>query len=301
MKATICIRKALIACAPLVVCFVIAGDSGINYQGELRNADNQPISDGEYKIRFRIYPSAENSNPLWEATENAVQTSNGSFNVEIGADDPAFHQAISNSEAPHLGIKVGTNPEIQPKQKFTAAPIAIQSHRVKEWAIGSIQMSLLTEEQFITIAGDHWVLADGRSVNGSQWHAVTGKSVVPDLRSRFIRMAKTSSKVGILENDSTAANGLAVAVNTSGGSKNTATTGAHSHAQYVTANAGTSAIRRDWSGDGNSSRYPQGLNTGSAGDHKHSVNIDHAHSTAITGDVETRPSNISVNYFLKIN
>lgn len=39
----------------------------------------------------------------------------------------------------------------------------------------------------------------------------------------------------------------------------------HSHAQYVTANNGSEAIRRDYSSDGACASYPQGLNTGATG------------------------------------
>ena len=39
----------------------------------------------------------------------------------------------------------------------------------------------------------------------------------------------------------------------------------HSHAQYVTANSSGSAARRDWTGDGSSTAYAQGVNTGATG------------------------------------
>ena len=39
----------------------------------------------------------------------------------------------------------------------------------------------------------------------------------------------------------------------------------HSHPQYVTANNGSEATRRDHASDGSSSRFPQGTNTGNAG------------------------------------
>nr|DAQ47247.1 MAG TPA: Baseplate wedge protein [Caudoviricetes sp.] len=39
----------------------------------------------------------------------------------------------------------------------------------------------------------------------------------------------------------------------------------HSHPQYVTANSGSEAIRRDYASDGGSARFPQGANTGNAG------------------------------------
>lgn len=39
----------------------------------------------------------------------------------------------------------------------------------------------------------------------------------------------------------------------------------HSHPQYVTANDGNQAIRRDFGSDANCNTYPQGCNTGSTG------------------------------------
>ena len=39
----------------------------------------------------------------------------------------------------------------------------------------------------------------------------------------------------------------------------------HSHRQYVTANSGGSAIRRDYASDGNGGVYDQGINTGGSG------------------------------------
>ncbi|MFA9493188.1 DUF859 family phage minor structural protein [Streptococcus sp. E17BB] len=39
----------------------------------------------------------------------------------------------------------------------------------------------------------------------------------------------------------------------------------HSHGQYVSANSGNQAIRRDWTSDGGSTAYPQGVNTGNTG------------------------------------
>lgn len=47
----------------------------------------------------------------------------------------------------------------------------------------------------------------------------------------------------------------------------------HSHAQYISANNGNSAVRRDYSDDGNAALYPQGCNTGNAGNGKPHNNI----------------------------
>lgn len=54
-------------------------------------------------------------------------------------------------------------------------------------AIGSIEASDLTEAQYQAIRGVGYVVADGRNVSGSAYHALTGNATIPDLRDRFLR------------------------------------------------------------------------------------------------------------------
>lgn len=53
--------------------------------------------------------------------------------------------------------------------------------------VGSVQEALLTETQFQSIRGVGWVLADGRNVAGSQFHTITGLTVIPDYRGVHAR------------------------------------------------------------------------------------------------------------------
>ena len=53
--------------------------------------------------------------------------------------------------------------------------------------IGEIRSAMLTESQFQTLNGTGWVLADGRSVAGSEYQTITGSSTIPDLRGMFLR------------------------------------------------------------------------------------------------------------------
>lgn len=55
------------------------------------------------------------------------------------------------------------------------------------YAIGSYCQSMLDETQFQAIKGSGWVLADGRSVTGSQYETITGNSNIPDARGCAIR------------------------------------------------------------------------------------------------------------------
>lgn len=54
-------------------------------------------------------------------------------------------------------------------------------------AIGAIQSALLTEAQFQAQFGSGWILADGRSVLGSKYETITGRSSIPDLRGVVLR------------------------------------------------------------------------------------------------------------------
>ena len=47
----------------------------------------------------------------------------------------------------------------------------------------------------------------------------------------------------------------------------------HSHRQYVSANNGNDSIRRDWSSDGASKAYDQGMETGRAGGNRPHNNL----------------------------
>jgi hypothetical protein len=54
-------------------------------------------------------------------------------------------------------------------------------------AIGSVELSLLTETQFQAQKGDGWVLMDGRSVVGSGYATAFSLTNIPDFRGLFIR------------------------------------------------------------------------------------------------------------------
>lgn len=53
--------------------------------------------------------------------------------------------------------------------------------------IGSVIYSMLTEEQFQGQTSEGWVLADGRDCSTSDYALLTGNTTVPDLRYVFIR------------------------------------------------------------------------------------------------------------------
>ena len=166
--------------------------------------------------------------------------------------------------------------------------------------VGDIKQSVLTEPQFKSLLDAteqlKWVLADGRDVTGSKYAQLTSKNTVPDLRGAFLRMAgqnagNTSWNGGTLnawQEDSTARPKTAFTTDSSGN---------HSHS--FQRNAGV------FSGDtryGDATFSPiNAAGGGSAVNNGINGAGNHAHTVTGGGDIETRPKNYGINFFIKVN
>ncbi|PIR71598.1 MAG: hypothetical protein COU43_01745, partial [Candidatus Nealsonbacteria bacterium CG10_big_fil_rev_8_21_14_0_10_37_25] len=85
----------------------------ILYQGQLSDSEGNPIADGKYNIRFRIYDEEEWGNILWQEEYtfyNAISVKEGQFKIILGRENPIN---LNLDEAPFwLGISIGlTAPE----------------------------------------------------------------------------------------------------------------------------------------------------------------------------------------------
>jgi hypothetical protein len=132
--------------------------------------------------------------------------------------------------------------------------------------VGDIIHSMLTEEQFILENGGGWILADGRDVTGSKYATVTGNTTVPDMRGQFLR-GKNNGRLDGEENPD---------------------------GDLDTHN--TSLMPSDWDEAPNGSLAEEGNEiTG-----RISLAIAATDPTNRRSAVRTRPRNIAVNIFIKI-
>jgi len=159
--------------------------------------------------------------------------------------------------------------------------------------VGMIVQSMLTEAQFQVLNGTNWILADGRSVAGSAYATVTGNANVPDARGLFLRAAGTrGSAIGGI----TYAGG-------SVGDANGDTIQGHKHNDSGHQHSQTGS--QSWNA-------PGGLDAGNV--NGTAVNLSNTNDGyANLGDPttttygtprigsETRPANLAVNIFIKIN
>ena len=151
--------------------------------------------------------------------------------------------------------------------------MAKQFFAVENINVGEVKQSILTEAQFQSLYGDTWVLMDGRDITGSDLATVTGNTTLPDARGIFLR-GKNNGRSDGNENP---AGELAE------GTYEADEFGSHFHRvsrendvpglQYHTARAFRGAYSTSGSGS----------------------------TTDTVGGNETRPKNITVNTFVKIN
>jgi len=89
----------------------------INYQGMLSDISGNPIT-GTYTINFSIYSDGTTTSSIWMETQS-VTVSNGLFNVQLGFNNP-IPLYIFDGTIKYLGVQVGTDPEMTPRQKLTS-------------------------------------------------------------------------------------------------------------------------------------------------------------------------------------
>jgi hypothetical protein len=90
----------------------------INYQGKLTDAAGNPLT-GDYSVTFKLYNVSSVGTALATDT-HTVQASKGLFTTQITADSSFF-----DGRALWLGIKVGADAEMTPRQELRPVPYAL--------------------------------------------------------------------------------------------------------------------------------------------------------------------------------
>ena len=101
----------------------------INYQGRLTDNAGDPVPNAQYSILFTIYDNSETI--IWQETHASVTTSDGLFNVLLGAGDHPVYGPLTGSHFSGaerwLGIKVNGDLEIVPRTRLTSVPFSYHS------------------------------------------------------------------------------------------------------------------------------------------------------------------------------
>ncbi len=103
----------------------------INYQGRLTDGAGNPTSDGTYNLIFTIY-NAEGT-IVWQENHNNITIIDGLFHIILGTGEHSVYGSLTSAifadSALWLGIKVGDDPEIDPRTRLTSQAYTFHSGR----------------------------------------------------------------------------------------------------------------------------------------------------------------------------
>lgn len=95
----------------------------ISYQGVLREAGGDVVSDGDYEMTFRLYDTPDGPSVLWTETDT-VSVSDGVFDVILGGGMPLD---LEFDEVYWLGVSVEGGVELTPRVELAASPYAFRA------------------------------------------------------------------------------------------------------------------------------------------------------------------------------
>jgi hypothetical protein len=169
----------------------------LNYQGRLMNTVGQPVIDGQYTVKFRLYTAAEGGTMAWEEVQT-VASNNGYFNAVLGnittLSASIFDQAL------WIGMQVGSEAEMTPRQKLgtaayaisaeyalTVADEAVTSNKIKNSAIVTEKVAtdaITTSKIKNNAVTDYWEyknnnLPTKENTNTTDWTDIVNFSINP--------------------------------------------------------------------------------------------------------------------------
>ena len=159
--------------------------------------------------------------------------------------------------------------------------------------VGTIVSSMLNPSKFISINGDSWVLAEGQSVINSDYHKISEKTNVPDCRGMFLRGINKNRIDGDPEKIKDSKTGQLRERHAGERQEDAFQDHKHKSEHLIITNKG----------NGIDGWRP----SGSGGEKKHKLHeiIDGYYpndsKNAPRASLETRPKNIAVYFYIKIN
>ncbi len=110
---------------PVAAAQAAAAPPTFSYQGTIRLADGS-LASGTFKLTIKLYNQAVGGAPLYTETFDAVAVTDGLFSIVIG-DQPnnALDPAIFTSPNIFLGVTLGTDSEMVPRQRLHPVPLAM--------------------------------------------------------------------------------------------------------------------------------------------------------------------------------
>ncbi len=120
----------------------------VNYQGYLTDSSGNPIT-GILSVTFSIYESVSGGTAVWTETHSSVNVTDGLFTVLLGSVTP-IDPSNPTGGGYYLGIQVGSDPEMTPRQQLVSVPYALRSAVAND----ADTLDGLDSADFVAVAGD---------------------------------------------------------------------------------------------------------------------------------------------------
>lgn len=270
----------------------------LSYQGLLTDSYGTPLA-GQKTIVVSLYSVATDGTAFWTDTYT-VTPKNGQISIVLGRDGNALPVG-SFTGTTYVGIKVGADAEMVPRQKVASVAYALKAaaaSSVTQAAYATLAtMGIAPVGSIIAYGGTTapvgWLFCDGTSVLRADYaalFAVIGTGFgsadsthfnVPDLQGKFLRGVDGSA--GVDPDRSGRA-----ALKTGGNSGNTV--GSYQSDEF----------NSHFHGSQYDNRTPGSIDNGSQGDEIGGKGTIWTYPTTSTGGNETRPKNVYVQKSLPL-
>ena len=116
----------------------------ISYQGKLLQPSGAVVPDGTYSMQFAIYDVPTGGTALWSETNPSVAVKGGLFSVLLGSV-VNLPSNIFDNPSRFFGVKVGSDPEMTPRQQIASSAFAFRSAVAGTVDDGAITTSKLAD------------------------------------------------------------------------------------------------------------------------------------------------------------
>jgi|GEM_PF-5730755 len=120
----------------------------INYQGKLTDGDDLAVSDGDWRMYFRLYTVSTGGSNIWEedrstAAGDRITITNGLFSAMLGSSTPLTN--VNFNQTLYLGVEIcglgsgaeDCDGEMSPRKVLGAVPAAFEAGKLE--GLGSAQ------------------------------------------------------------------------------------------------------------------------------------------------------------------
>lgn len=117
---------------PVFASPALSPPKNLTFQGKLLDEKNNPIT-SEAVLRFSLYndPYASGSAMKWQEVQTILPDKEGRFSAVIGSTKQLPGYIFTDNPSIYLGMTVGTNNELQPRQQIAATSLSTNSEKLQ--------------------------------------------------------------------------------------------------------------------------------------------------------------------------